>query len=570
MIRTYGTVAFKEGSWVIAGEAHVMMRAKRVFGQAGRTQMGLVTIAATPSATRDLAWFLERFPMVVDDPERLATLARRHDDAMAVVQAVLERRTEPPTFDLAVPPREYQRVAAHLAIATGRLLLCDDLGLGKTCSAICAISEANVRPAVVVTMTHLPAQWAEQFRKFAPSLRVWSPKKRTPTHQDLELLRGFMRPDVIILSYSKLQGWAETLVLEFGARSVVFDEAQELRHGRGTGKGAGASHVAEACALRMGLTATPVYNKGGEVFNILNILEKGCLGEWGEFQTEWGGDWVQDPKALGSHLREAGLLLRRVGADVVDEVPELARPMRIPHLVDADARAIAHERTASAELARILLSATGKGIDKMKAAGELDWRMRQATGIAKAPFVAEFVRMILASEPKVLLYGWHHAVYGLWRDALREFDPVCFTGEESPTQKAAAIQRFVGGQSRVLIMSLRSGAGIDGLQEVSRCIVFGELDWSPGVHDQCIGRLNRPGQQDTVRAFFLHAEDGADPFMVEVLGLKTAQAAGVVDPLAPTSEEVGDRTEHIRMLAEACLRGIGETVEQATMAGATA
>lgn len=60
------------------------------------------------------------------------------------------------------------------------------------------------------------------------------------------------------------------------------------------------------------------------------------------------------------------------------------------------------------------------------------------------------------------------------------------------------------GQSAVLccqgvavIMSLRSGAGVDGLQKHSRVAVFGERDWSPQVHEQCIGRIRRssPGAQ---------------------------------------------------------------------------
>jgi hypothetical protein len=43
--------------------------------------------------------------------------------------------------------------------------------------------------------------------------------------------------------------------------------------------------------------------------------------------------------------------------------------------------------------------------------GDFDWKMRQATGIAKAPYVAEFVKLLLESEQKVVLFGWHRDVY---------------------------------------------------------------------------------------------------------------------------------------------------------------
>jgi hypothetical protein len=73
-------------------------------------------------------------------------------------------------------------------------------------------------------------------------------------------------------------------------------------------------------------------------------------------------------------------------------------------------------------------------------------------------------------------------------------------------------------------MSLRSGAGLDGLQKRCSTMVFGELDWSPGVHHQCIGRLDREGQEQPVTAMFLVCDDGSDPPMMEVLGLKAAAA----------------------------------------------
>ena len=53
-----------------------------------------------------------------------------------------------------------------------------------------------------------------------------------------------------------------------------------------------------------------------------------------------------------------------------------------------------------------------------------------------------------------------------------------------PHLTPTGLDDFIDGDARVLMMSLRSGAGLDGLQEVSHTAVFGELDWSPGVHRQ--------------------------------------------------------------------------------------
>lgn len=70
------------------------------------------------------------------------------------------------------------------------------------------------------------------------------------------------------------------------------------------------------------------------------------------------------------------------------------------------------------------------------------------------------------------------------------------------------------------------GNGIDGLQHACRTVVFGELEWPPGVIDQNIGRVQRDGQTDPVTAYILVSESGSDPVMTEVLGVKREQLEG--------------------------------------------
>ena len=202
----------------------------------------------------------------------------------------------------------------------------------------------------------------------------------------------------------------------------------------------------------------------------------------------------------------------------------------------------------------------------VQAARDLDVMLRRATGLAKAPFVAEFVKMLLESEQKVVLYGWHHAVYDVWRDALKEFSPVFFTGEESPAEKERSRLAFVEGDARVLVMSLRAGAGLDGLQHVCRTVVFGELDWSPGVHEQAIGRVFRDGQKEPVAAYFLHCDDGADPIILDVLFRKKQQIEGVRDPNAELVEALAVDPERVKKLAAAYLKRHGVAVPSADAA----
>jgi hypothetical protein len=368
----------------------------------------------------------------------------------------------------------------------------------------------------------------------------------------IELLEPPM-PDVLVINYHKLHGWADELAGKI--RYVVFDEVQELRR-PSSDKYHAAKRIAHAAAYRIGLSATPIYNYGDEFHAIFEVLAADELGTKGEFDASWvsGTKTIADPLAFGAYLRDHALMLRRTRRDVARELPALSI---VPHTVDADTRILAQADGRAFELARIVLDRNkqAKGA-KLHASEELSGLVRQQTGIAKAAFVAEFVSLLCEAGEKVLLFGWHHEVYGIWRTKLAHLNPAFFTGAESPTQKEAAKTAFVEGDAQVLIMSLRAGAGIDGLQKVCRTVVFGELDWSPGVHEQATGRIYRDGQADPVVAYYLLAEDGSDPIVADVLGVKRGQIEPVRNPDGTTDLVQVDEAR-VRRLAEDYLKQRG-------------
>jgi len=379
-------------------------------------------------------------------------------------------------------------------------------------------------------------------------------KKRTPYALPAGL---FGDVGVIISSYHKLDGWRNALAGKVA--TVIFDEAHELRR-RESDKYAAAQHIAHAAKYRLGLTATPIFNYGGEFWSVINAISPDALGTREEFLREWcisgcqeGKESVREPRTFGGYLRESSLMLRRTRKDVKRELPPVSR---IVQEIECDLSALRNIRTSAVELAKIILAQGGSGLDKMKAGGEFDMKLRQATGIAKAPYVAEFVRMLLETDDEpAVLFGWHRAVYELWLDLLKPFDPVLYSGSENAKQKNANLDRFLRGDSRVLIMSLRSGAGVNGIQDIcSRCVV-GELDWSPGALEQCIGRIDRDGQAHPVFAYFPVTREGCDPVMQDTLGLKSGQIDGVRDPDAELAEMRQVDPDHVKKLAESYLRG---------------
>lgn len=549
-----GTIKYCEEfqTWQIDCEPHIALRMKRVFPKLNQKERGTLSLDATAENSYELKWFLQRYPMPVEGKRRLTTLAKRYVEKQQRLEDILGGSYEPRAFDLALPLREYQVQAVELFLTQGFLLVGDDVGLGKTVEAIAAFTEPRTLPALVVTLTHLPRQWELEIHRFMPSLQVHIIKKGTPYNLPQFFGRG---PDVLIINYHKLAGWQDHL-LKY-VKSVVFDEIQELRRSESQ-KYQAAGRIAEICDYKIGLSATPVYNYGGEFWNICDVLAPGVLGGQGEFQREWcswGGDKIQDPKAFGTYVREKHIMLRRTRKDVGRELPAVSK---VYHIVDVDSKALDEIQSSALELAKIILKRSKESYkgESYHAAGKFDMIMRQATGIAKAPHVADFVRMLVDSGEKVVVYGWHRQVYKVWQEKLKDIEVVWYTGSESVVAKQKAKDAFIDGGAQVLAMSLRSGLGLDGLQYVCRTVVFGELDWSPGVHEQCLGRIYRDGQPEPVMAYYLVAEDAdsVDPIMAQVLGLKREQVQGIKDPDHALVEKLQRDTGNVRRLAENYVR----------------
>lgn len=547
--KTYGSLSLDGEQWLADRlEPHVVIRLKAVFPHIPKTLPPPYRFPHTPERCADLAWFMERYPLAMSPEDRRALRAGRA--ANTALAAELERiKVEayaPPAF---VGLRDGQEVRPHQAQAAamlqrvGGLLVGDDTGEGKTYTAGACLLLPGALPGVVICLPHLKGQWRKKLEVFT-DLRC----------HIVEGTRPYALPpaDVRIFGYTQLAGWTDILEA-FGCGLAVFDEMQELRRGQMALKGKAARRLSAVARWKLGLTATPIYNYGDEIWDVMRFLRPELLGDREDFIREWctelgnGRSRVTNPKALGSYLRDANAFTRKVK-------DRAGVPNVLVRRVDHDALALASIEDLAADLAET--ATRGRFEERGQAVRELDMLTRQATGVAKAPYVAKFVRLLAEAGEAVIVCGWHRAVYDIWLRDLADLNPAMFTGTETVKQKEEQKRRFLDGETGVFIMSLRAGAGVDGLQARASTMVFGELDWSPGIHHQCIGRLDREGQvcwPDPVTAIYLVASDGSDPSMMETLGLKRSEAAQIVDPSLGVQKVAADGS-HLQSLVHRYLR----------------
>lgn len=547
----YGTLSYnrRRKCWEIHAEPCVTEMAKRLFPGCEGSGRGLARFTAHRRVVGDLNWLMLRYPLEVRESDRARWEEALEDAREFAVRREVARRApesaEPPG-EFRAELMDFQKKGLAFLLNNRRCLLADDMGLGKTVQALAFLCATKAYPALICAPPHLLTNWRREIDRFlGPDIRVHVLRGLTPH----DLPEG----EIYLTHYLLLRGWKEALP-KMGFRTVIFDEMQELRHA-GTEKYSAASLVSSAAENVVGLSGTPIYNHGGEIWNVINVLDFHFLGDWESFSREWcygyGSNIVAKPDLLGDYLKREGLMLRRVKGDVLSELPP---KRRLVIEIDSDDK-VYRELMKGAFAPLMQYRAEENAARRAILADAISQVERQATGIAKAPYVCAFVRTLLEGGERVLLMAHHHAVMDIYKKELQGYRPRFITGRENESQKEASYTAFMEEKTNLLCLSLRAASGLN-LQSAT-CVVFGELDWSPAVHSQAEDRAHRIGQKDSLLCYYLVSPHGSDRAMQDALGLKISQFVGLMGDAQPEPEEQlfaeSQAREHILALVDRLL-----------------
>ncbi len=134
-------------------------------------------------------------------------------------------------------------------------------------------------------------------------------------------------------------------------------------------------------------------------------------------------------------------------------------------------------------------------------------------------------------------------IFTEYRDTLAVLDRTlsCFGtcqlhGGLAAAERAAALKRFARGDSRIL---LATDAASEGLNLHHRCrqVVHLEVPWTPTRIEQRVGRVDRIGQTRTVHQLLLVTAGTVEESRVREVALRTQRAAAALDRVSPGSTD---------------------------------
>ena len=421
--------------------------------------------------------------------------------------------------------------------SSGNALLADEMGLGKTVQTLSYMAtEKQTFPALVVAPLVTLNNWEREIGKFLKKKsrngRLVESESPSVTLIRTGKSKDLPKSDIYVINYELLFKRYEDL-LKVGIKTIVCDEVHNLRS-KTTQKYKSVKKLAASPSVlyRIGLSGTPIYNRGSEIWPIIDIIKPGLLGSFKEFceyfcyVNEKGKAIVLENKraSLRNELQKH-VMLRRKKSDVLKELKDKVRYKEVIasntdyYLEELDKiwkKLEEEQKVAETEFSKS--ASYNRAIQSE----------RQIAGVAKLPHVINFVKNIMEIEESVVVFCHHKVIHKLLHESLQEFSPVSIIGGQSDSIRQDQIDKFQKGESKLMIAGLRAGnVGINLTR--AKYVIFAELDWSPAIHRQAEDRLHRIGQKNTVFAYYLIGNGTLDDHVANILVDKSYEIDEIID-----------------------------------------
>lgn len=455
-----------------------------------------------------------------------------------------------------------RRVLKHYR---GRVLLADEVGLGKTIEAGLVLKEywlrGIVRRALILAPASLVDQWQEEMAsKFGLEFAT------TDLPRYSKDPAGFWKetPLVICSIHQARSAQNFPLLTAIDYDLVIVDEAHCLRN-RNSLNWKLVNAVRKKFLLL--LSATPVQNDLVELFNLITVLKPGLLKTEAQFRKEYvqakNPRQPRNEESLRRLLREVMIrntrsqlalgLPRRYAATAVahPSPPERSLYERLSAYVRSR-----YENGSSAQrfALQTLQMQAGSSPRALGAGLENFWNKhgdpgselvsmleaaRELQGFTKGEKLIEIINL---NPTKVVVFTKYLHTLETLADLCREagFSHAVYHGSLGRSEKDEAIEHFRK-EARLLLSTELGGEGHN-LQFCHTLVNF-DLPWNPMKIEQRVGRLQRIGQTRDVFVFNLCQTGSIEEYLLQVLDSKLNMfqlVIGEVETILGVLEEEND------------------------------
>jgi SNF2 family DNA or RNA helicase len=477
-------------------------------------------------------------------------------------------------------PHQISTARKVLHEMSGRAILADEVGLGKTIEAGLVLKEylvrGLVRRALILVPASLVLQWVRELnQKFG--IPAIAQKKEHSWSCDI----------VVASMDTAKRDPHRDILLSQDYDMLIIDEAHKLKNKKTSNYQFVGQLRKKYCLL---LTATPVQNDLDELYNLITLLKPGQLGG----QSEFAANFVVDKRLPKNEdqLQEAlstVMIRNRRGDGGIQFTKRIVK--NIPLTLSPEEQALYNAVTSfvkerydesggdiSSALSLVTLQREVCSsrdavfltlVNMFKKTAEDSpvrakiWELVEVIRGIKANTKAEkAMELVREMNDKVIIFTEYRATQEYLLQFFRSHNMVAvpYRGGMNRGKKDWMMDLFKG-RAQVLIATEAGGEGIN-LQFCHHIINF-DLPWNPMRVEQRIGRVHRLGQKNDVRIFNLCTLGTIEEHIVGLLHEKInlfELVIGELDHILERFEKDGDSLSLEQRLARAMLES-GNTAE---------
>jgi len=502
---------------------------------------------------------LDGVPVVGVDADGVLGAMLRGD-----LEAAIEVRPTPAGFQGELRPYQARGVAWIELLERLGLGAClaDDMGLGKTAMVLAVlqaeragtsdrhvgrrererVAASSARgPTLVICPTSVVGNWEREATRFAPDLRVVVHHGSGRARADLQ--GEFAGADVVLTSYPLAgRDVAALSSVEWGR--IVLDEAQHV-------KNPAAKQTKAVRAIpaprRLALTGTPVENRLGDLWSIMEILNPGLLGSERAFRERYAVPierYREEEAAARLRTLTRPFVLRRLKTDksIITDLPEKLE-MKVVCTLTKE-QATLYQAVVDEMLRRI---GESEGIERKGLVLAAMLRLKQVCNhpaqylgdgsrlerrSGKLERTAEVLEQVLEIKEKALVFTQFAEMGRMLQTHLSERlgCRVSFLhGGVARRRRDDMVAEFQTGDGPVPVMVLSVKAGGTGLNLTAAShVIHFDRWWNPAVENQATDRAFRIGQRRDVQVRKLVCAGTVEDRIDQLIESKRDLAARVV------------------------------------------
>ena len=441
------------------------------------------------------------------------------------IQLEVQRRLERAVYESLLTPYSHQKQAAEFLLYKKKAILADEMGGGKTLSAILAGNTID-EPKLIICPASLKLNWKKEVERTGKTAEVVNGKKEHSGNADFVIINF----DILNKHFDSLKAF----------KNIIVDEAHFAKAVNNSGKPASKRaeltlNLATEAENIWLLTGTPFTNKVKDLYNLLRAISH-PLGEQKFFyfgkrycngnRNRFGWDFNGASNTIELHEKLQEQMMRRLKEELL-ELPEKVRSF-IPVTIK-----MAEYNKKLNEYLEARPATEAEHLVYLNA-------MKHILAIEKVKSTMEMAENLLEQEKKVVIFTNYTEVVNQLMEKFGEA-AVKVTGEDSQDSKQKAIEKFQTDDKVNVFVGNMKAAGVGITLTVSKNVIFNDFDWVPANHTQAEDRIHRIGQQQGCNIYYMYVEDAAmDRILADVLEEKTKTMNQIID-----GGKEGEREERV-------------------------